>query len=149
MIEANEARLEERVRRLAALRSLLEFAEGWKEDELCGRFRVISGSLFRETPEFRLARVLVEASEPLKLSEIAARCGVSRDLVLREGRIRRAIGRMERAGLVLNVGSDDRPRYRLDQTNSAVQLLGRVYSRQSGDHLGGALGLSQAVDNQS
>jgi hypothetical protein len=94
MAEGEEAQLLKRERRLAAVGSLLEFAEDWKEDELCGKFRVISGSLFPETPEFRLACILVEASEPLRLSEIAARCRMSRDLVLREGRVRRAIERM-------------------------------------------------------
>jgi hypothetical protein len=128
MIE-EEMQLLERERRLAAVGSLLEFAESWKEDELCGRFRTIFGSLFPETPEFRLACVLVEASEPLQLSEIAAKCGVSRDLVLKEGRIRRAIERMERAGLVLNVGREGRPRYCLDQSNPAAQILGKVLSR--------------------
>jgi len=130
MIEKDESRLQERERRLAAVGSLLEFAEGWKEDELCARFRVISGSLFPETPEFRLACVLVEASEPLQLSEIAMKCGVSRDLVLREGRVRRTIERMEKAGLVLNVGREGRPRYCLDQSSSAAQILGKVYSRR-------------------
>jgi hypothetical protein len=130
MIEEEEARLLERERRLAAVGSLLEFAESWKEDELCARFRVISGSLFVETPEFRLACVLVEAPEPLQLSEIAIKCGVSRDLVLREGRVRRAIERMEKAGLVLNVGREGRPRYCVDQSNSAAQILGKAYSRR-------------------
>ena len=129
MIEGGEAHLRERERRLAAVGSLLEFAECWREDELCATFRMISGSLFSETPEFRLARVLVETSEPLQLSEIAAKCGVSRDLVLREGRVRRAIERMEKAGLVLNVGREGRPKYCLDQSNSAAQILEKVYSR--------------------
>jgi len=129
MIEKDESGLQERERRLAAVGSLLKFAEGWKEDELCDRFRVISGSLFPETPEFRLACVLVEASEPLQLFEIAMKCGVSRELVLREGRVRRAIERMEKAGLVLNVGREGRPRYCLDQSSPAARILWRVYSR--------------------
>jgi hypothetical protein len=130
MIETDESRSRERAERLAAVESLLELAEDWKEDELCARFRVISGSLFAETPEFRLACVLVEASDPLQLSEIATKCGVSRDLVLREGRLRRAIERMEKAGLVRNAGREGRPRYCLNQSNSAAQILGKVCSRR-------------------
>jgi len=130
MIEEKEPSLLERERALAAVGLLLEFAEGWKEEELCAKFRVILQSLFQETSEFRLAGVLVEASEPLQLCEIAAKCGVSRDWVLREGRIRRAIERMERAGLILNVGREGRPRYCLDRRNSTAQLLGKVYSRK-------------------
>jgi hypothetical protein len=84
MIEEDENRIRERERRLAAVGSLLEFAEGWKEDELCAKFRVICQLLFSGTPELRLAYVLVESSEPLQLSEIAAKCGVSRELVLKE-----------------------------------------------------------------
>lgn len=130
MFEGEEARLLERERILAALGSLLEFAEGWKEDDLCGRFRVIFGSLFPETPEFRLACVLVEASEPLSLSEIASGCGVNRELVVPGGKIRRAIERLERAGLLVDAGKEGLPRYRLDQSNPAARLLGRVCSRR-------------------
>ena len=134
MIEEDETKLREAERRLAAVGSLLEFAEGWKEEELCAKFKAISELLFSETPELRLARVLVEASEPLQLSEIAAKCGVSRELVLREGRIRRAIERLERAGLVQNVGREGKPRYGLDQSNPAAQILVKVYSRRGQPH---------------
>jgi hypothetical protein len=117
----------ERERKLAALGSLVAFAESWMDDLLCARFRAISEPIFSETPELRLVCALVQASEPLDLSRIAAKCGVSRELVLSGGKVRRALGRMERAGLVLNVGREGRPRYCLDRSNSAARLLERIF----------------------
>ncbi|MDA4118895.1 MAG: hypothetical protein OK455_11210 [Thaumarchaeota archaeon] len=127
MTQEDEPPLIERERKLAALGSLVEFAESWKVDELCARFRAISEPIFSETLELRLVCALVQASEPLHLSKIAERCGVSRELVLSGGRVRRALGRMERAGLVLNVGREGRPRYCLDRSNSAVRLLEKIF----------------------
>ncbi|MDA4117552.1 MAG: winged helix-turn-helix domain-containing protein [Thaumarchaeota archaeon] len=111
--------------------SMVDFLEGWIIRELCLRFRTMAEALYSETYEQRLLRVLLEHDRPLSLREIASKSGVSRALVLRDGRVWRAIERLERSGIVLKSGGDDKPRYSLDRRNLASQLMAKVFEEPS------------------
>lgn len=110
--------------------ALVEFLQGWVVADLCSRFRTAVESVFCETFEFQLVKALNEASAPQSLQAIAARCGASRTLVLPEGRLRRAILRMEKAGLILRTGAEEKPRYSLDRSNPTCTLMAKIYEER-------------------
>jgi hypothetical protein len=120
----------ERKEQLAA--AMVEFLEGWVIRELCLHFRIIAEGVYSETAEHRLIGTLLEAYEPLTLGDIATRCRVSRDLLEPNGRIRRAIDRMENQGMVENLGRDGRPRYALNRRNVRVQLISKIFEKPRG-----------------
>src|SRR5437016_2657596 len=80
--------------------AMLDFLEGWLIDEACNRFRAFAEALYLDTPEQRLLMVLLEDRRPLSLRQICSKCRVSRALMLPGGRLRRAMERLERRGIV-------------------------------------------------
>ncbi len=116
-------------RRQEASDAMVSFLEGWVVADVCSRFRVAVDAIFSETFEFQLLRALLENPSPQSLQVIASRCGVSRTQVLPDGRLRRALERMERAGLVLRTGAEERPRYALDRSNESCHLIEKLYER--------------------
>jgi len=115
----------ERKEQLAA--AMVDFLEGWVIRELCLHFRAIAEGVYSDTAEHRLIGALLEAHEPLTLGDIATRCRVSRDLLQPNGRVRRALDRMERQGMVENLGHDARPRYALNRGNLKAQLISKIF----------------------
>ena len=125
----------ERKEQLAA--ALVDFLEGWVVRELCVRFRTASEALYKETPEQRLLLALMEEGRPLSLREICAKCDVSREQVMPHGRLRRALDRLESAGMLSKtvVQGEDRPRYSLDRRNLTSKLMVRVFQEKPGESL--------------
>lgn len=119
-------------RKEAIAAALVDFLEGWVVKELCLHFRVIAEGLYSETPEHRLASALLSAPGPLTLVEIAARCGVGKDMVYPDGRIRRAIERMQSGGLVVDMGSEGKPRYLLNRGDLRVRLFAKIFEERHG-----------------
>jgi DNA-binding Lrp family transcriptional regulator len=101
-------------------------------------------AVYSDTFEFQLVRALLEDAGPQSLQVIASRCGASRTLVLLKGRLRRALERMERAGLVSRTGAAERPRYSLDRSNLTCHLLEKLYEgpRRYGTLVSASLGQS-------
>src|SRR5437016_1048186 len=138
-------------RRQAAADAMVNFLEGWVVADLCSRFKTAVDAIYSETFEFQLVKALLEDTNPQSLQLIASKCGVSRTLMLPERRLRRAIERMERAGLILRTGAEERPRYSLDRSNLTCQVLKRRHEkpRHHGDlvsaSLGGVLGRPSAA----
>lgn len=61
-------------------------------------------------------------------------------VLLPNGRIRRALDRMQKRGMVVDKGTDGRPRYALDRRNLKVQLMTRVFEGpQRGEGLVGVI----------
>jgi DNA-binding Lrp family transcriptional regulator len=116
-------------RKQAVAGAMVDFLEGWVVRELCMNFRIMADAVYAETLEHRLLKVLAEDEKPQSLLEMASRSGVSRTLMTPERRLRRAIERMERSGIVLRTGPDERPRYSLNPRNLAGQMLRMVYER--------------------
>ncbi len=135
---------DERVRRLEASDAMVNFLEGWVVADLCSRFRAVVDAVYSDTFEFQLVRTLLEEASPQSLQLIASRCGASRTLVLPEGRLRRALERMERAGLVSRTGAPERPRYSLNRSDLTGHLLEKLYERprQYGTLVSASLGRS-------
>ena len=127
-------------RRQAASDAMVSFLEGWVVADLCFRFRTLVDAVYSETFEFQLVRALLEEPGPQSLQTIAAKCGASRTLVLPEGRLRRALERMERAGLISRTGAAERPRYSLDRSNLTCHLLEKLYEKPL--HHGGLVSAS-------
>jgi len=119
---------EEWERKQAIAAAMVDFLEGWVVKELCLYFRKISDALYSQTPEQLLIKALLEAGNPLTLTEIASRCHASRFVVLPDGRVRRAIERMERCGLILRSGTDDKPRFYLNRQDPACRLAVMIFS---------------------
>ena len=91
---------EEWERKQMIANAMLDFLEGWVIDEVCTGFRAFAEAVYSDTPEQRLLMVLLEDGRPLSLRQICSRCGVSRALMLPGGRLRRAMERLERRGIV-------------------------------------------------
>ena len=128
MVEARElARDWQRREELAA--AMVDFLEGWVVRDLCVHFHGIAEALYSDTVEHRLIEALQGADGPLSLAEIAARCVVSKDLLYPGGRLRRALERMEKLGMIENLGGDERPRYCLDRSNLKVRLIAKVFEK--------------------
>jgi hypothetical protein len=115
--------------RMAASDAMVSFLEGWVAADLCSRFSVVVDAVYSDTFEFQLVKALVDDPRPQSLQLIALRCGVSRTQVLPDGRLRKALERMERAGLVSRTGAEERPRYSLDRSNLTSHLLEKIYER--------------------
>jgi len=116
-------------RRQAASDAIVSFLEGWVVADLCPRFRTLVDAIYSDTFEFQLVKALLGEPSPQSLQTIAAKCGASRTLVLPEGRLRRALERMERAGLISKTGAAERPRYSLNRSNLACHLLEKLYEK--------------------
>jgi hypothetical protein len=117
-------------RKQAVAAAMVDFLEGWVVRELCRYFRKISDALYSQTPEQLLIMALLEAGEPLTLTEIASRCHASRFVVLPDGRVRRAMERMERCGLILRRGTEDKPKFYLNRQDPACRLVAMIFSEQ-------------------
>lgn len=102
--------------------------EAWVEADGIESTRRVVVLAFGRTIEFSLAKVLASAQNPLSLSEISARCGASKREVLEPGRLRLALDRMERVGVVINVGTRPRPLYQLNLLNGEAKILASMLS---------------------
>ena len=109
--------------------AMVSFLEGWVVADLCSRFRTVIAAVYSDTCEFQLVKALLEDANPQSLQVLASKCGVSRTLMLPERRLRRAIERMERAGLLSKSGAEERPRYALDRSSPTCHLLEKLYEK--------------------
>ena len=102
--------------------------EAWIEADLTESVMKLMASVFSGSPELRLLEVLARAQEALDFSEIAVRCSVSRNELLRAGRVRLALVRMETSGIVLNVGTKQRPRLQLNLSSKEAKVLLSIFA---------------------
>jgi len=102
--------------------------EACVEARLVGGMRDLVNSVFRASPEYRLARTLARAERPLPLYEIAASCGAGRKAVTVPRRLRLALQRMNEVGILFNVGTWKRPRYRLNAGDAEAKLFSSLSS---------------------
>jgi hypothetical protein len=121
----------------ARARSELSFGRAYKllESWVLADFRETARSAmttaFGASPEFDLVEVLARAEEPLRLSEISARSGATRRAMSPPGLLRRTLERMERAGMVNNVGSARRPLYQINLLKDESKLLVLLFESNS------------------
>jgi hypothetical protein len=109
--------------------------EAWVEADLVETARRAAEAGFGGSVEFMLVSVLANAESPLPLYEFSVRCRSSRRAVLRFGRLRLALERMEKSGLVINLGSIQRPRYQLNLINDEARLLVSIFGGGNGSGL--------------
>jgi len=104
--------------------------EGWIRADVTVSAERLLESVFGDSPELGLVKVLAQAESPLHLSQISARCGASRRDVSSSGRVRRALSRMEELGAVINVGTRSRPKYQLNVLKAEGKLLISIFARE-------------------
>jgi hypothetical protein len=115
--------------------AMLDFLEGWVIDEVCTGFRAFTEALYSDTPEQRLLMALLEDGRPLSLRQICSKCGVSRALMLPGGRLRRAMERLERRGIVSRSDgqAEEKPRYSLNRGNLTARFMVKVFGARRGE----------------
>lgn len=97
--------------------------EGWIEAGLLSELRDAVVAVYGGSSEHRLLEVLLEEKESLPLYEIASRCGMSRRAVLQAGRIRATLCKLAKEGIVVNAGTQERPRYLLNRGDGRVRFI--------------------------
>ncbi|MGH9917682.1 MAG: hypothetical protein ACRD6W_02235 [Nitrososphaerales archaeon] len=109
---------------------MVDFLEGWVITELCMRFRTIAEALYKEAPEQGLLMVLLEERRPLSLRQISSSGIVSRRQLRKDGRLRRAMERLEESGIVSKsyAHGEETPKYALNRGNATSQLILRVFA---------------------
>lgn len=117
------------------MRLLLSFGrayrmlEAWVEADIVESAKKAVAAAFGASLEFKMVGALAGAEEPLRLSEIAARCGATRREMAREGSLRIALERMEREGMVINLASRRKPLYQLNLLSGESRLLVSLFAR--------------------
>ncbi|MDE1852143.1 MAG: hypothetical protein KGI38_00130 [Thaumarchaeota archaeon] len=101
--------------------------EAWVEADLLELARQATEAVFGDSPEFRLARALANAQEALPLYEISIRSNAGRRAVLGSGQLRLALERMEKSGVLVNVGTRQRPRFQLNPKDDKARLLASLF----------------------
>ena len=141
---------EEWDRKQALAAAMVDFLEGWVITELCIRFRTVAEALYSGTPEQRLLMALLGDDKPQSLRQISSKCDVSRSLLLPDRRLRRAVERLERAGIVSkNQGKGDKkPRYSLNRRNLTSQLVAKVFEERKNEEGLAAASLRESFAQQ-
>ncbi len=98
-----------------------------REEEIVSCFREVIDAAFADSPGSLVLEILRGSVEPLSLKAIAASSGYGRRSVLPEGRVRIVVERLGRAGIVVNRGTPEKPRYSLDAGDKRVQILEKIY----------------------
>jgi hypothetical protein len=118
----------------ATLRSFgraFRIVEALVKADLLDETKNAANIVFGDSPEYRLVNVLTNAQQPLPLCEVRVRCRAGRRAVLREGRVRLSLERMERFGVVINVGSHERPRYQMNLLDDKAKLLMSIFTENA------------------
>jgi hypothetical protein len=114
----------EEFRRLGAVLAALVAI---REEEIVSCICEVVDAAFADLPGRLVLEILCGSVEPLSLKAIAARCGCGRRSVLPEGRVRIVVERLSGAGIVVNRGTPEKPRYSLDAGDKRVQILEKIY----------------------
>jgi hypothetical protein len=114
----------EEFRRLGAVLAALVAV---REEEVVSCFRELIEAAFADSPGRLVLEILRGSVEPLSLRAIASRCRSGRRSVLPEGKVRTVVERLGRAGIVVNRGTPEMPRYTLDAGNRRVLVLEKIY----------------------
>lgn len=114
----------EEMRKLGAvLAALVEV----REEEILSSCKDVLDAAFSDSVGRMVIDVLLASQQPLSLRSIAAKCDSGRRSVLPEGPVRRVVDRLAAFGIVVNLGSSDRPRYLLNDDDRRVQYLQKMY----------------------
>jgi uncharacterized DUF497 family protein len=105
-----------------------KMVEAWVTASLVDEIREALKIVIGDLPERRLVSVLSSTRDALPLSVISARCGVSRRAVLESGKLRLALIRMEKSRILVNLGTAERPRYRLNSEEPIAKLVASLFS---------------------
>ncbi|MGD0636758.1 MAG: hypothetical protein ABSA72_01790 [Nitrososphaerales archaeon] len=114
----------EEFRRLGAVLAALVAV---REEEVVSCFRELIEAAFADSPGRLVLEILRGSVEPLSLRAIASRCRSGRRSVLPEGKVRTVVERLGRAGIVVNRGTPEMPRYTLDAGDRRVLVLEKIY----------------------
>jgi hypothetical protein len=117
---------------LAMMQAEFQTALRVREERFTSSIAIVYDTLFAGTPGHVLMRVLL-GSSPLSLKGLADECGYGRRSILEGGSIRKLVDRLQQAGIVVNLGSQARPRFSLVQDESLKSALRKLYAQLSAD----------------
>ncbi|MDA4134104.1 MAG: hypothetical protein OK441_00860 [Thaumarchaeota archaeon] len=110
-----------------------------REEEIASCCREVIDAAFADSPGRQVLEILRGSDEPLSLRDIASKCGSGKRSVLPEGRVRTVMVRLGRAGIVVNRGTPQKPRYSLDAGDRRVEILKKIYGPIRFTNLSGTL----------
>ena len=100
-----------------------------REEEIISKCMRIVGAGFPDSMGHTVISALLRAGKPLCLSELATTCKASRRSVWPGSRVRVIIESLERNGMVVNLGTPERPRYSLRKDSDEAEMLQKMFGR--------------------
>jgi hypothetical protein len=98
-----------------------------REEELLSLCKELLDAAFSDSAGKLVIEAMLHASGTMSLRDIALSCDKGRRAIMPDGELRAAVERMVRAGMLLNKGTTEKPRYSLDRGDRRVQVLQRMY----------------------
>jgi len=98
-----------------------------REEETLSLCREILEAAFPDSLGHDVIHVLLHAKEPLHLIDIAVRCGQQKRAILPNGNLRTIMDKLVKCGILVNLGPPEKPRLILNQSDTRVQILRRMY----------------------
>lgn len=114
---------EQQYRRLGAV---IEALASVKEDEIVMYLSEVLEAAFADSIGWVVMDVLLESWEPLSLSAIAERCGCGRRSILPNGEIRSVVNGLVDTGILVNLGTQQRPGYQLNEADGRVRMVAKI-----------------------
>jgi hypothetical protein len=99
-----------------------------REEETLSLCREVVEAAFPDSVGHSVLEVLLHSDEPLRLIDIAIRCDRGKRSILPDGKVRSVVDRLAKVGVLVNLGTAEKPRYSLDKGDKRVQILRRMYS---------------------
>jgi hypothetical protein len=127
----DEGRVQERYL-LAMVQAEFQAALRVREERFTSSIAAVYNTLFAGTPGHTLMRVLL-GSGPLSPKNLADACGYGKRSILEGGSIRKLVERLQQTGIVVNLGSQARPRFSLVQDELLKSALRKLYAQSSAD----------------
>ena len=100
-----------------------------REEEIISRCMRIVGAGFPDSMGHTVIAALLRVGKPLCLSELATTCKASRRSVWPGSRVRVIIESLEKNGMVVNLGTRERPRYSLRKDSEEAEMLEKMFGR--------------------
>ena len=98
-----------------------------REQETLSLCKDILEASFADSIGHSVIDVFLNARRPLHLIDIAVQCGQRKRSVLPNGTVRAVIDRLMTTGMIMNLGTPERPRLVLNRDDGRVRILKRMY----------------------
>jgi hypothetical protein len=100
-----------------------------REDEILSLCKELLDEAFHDSAAKLVIDAMLHVRTTMSLRDIALSCDRGRRAIMPTGELRTALERMESAGMIVNNGTTQKPRYSLDEGDRRVQMLQRMYGQ--------------------